>query len=149
MGKTLQVTPMEKEDIDIVYRMGGDEKEFRVEEDGECFWPRETLERWVDSKDDASYVIKVNGNVAGFLLATYNGVCRKATVENVYISEEFRNDGLAGMLYQRAEDFLIGRGARNICSFVDIHNDSSLEFLKRQFFSKGKAYFWMNQSVGG
>ena len=136
---------MKLEDIEEVHYLGLREQEFEVVEGGRRFWKKGILEDWVSSDNDVAIVASDEEELVGFLLATYNQVTHKATIENAYVKPQYRNLFTAIRMYKEAETKLKEKGADFVCGFVELGNEASIRFLEKCGFSGGKTYCWMNK----
>ena len=144
------VREMRPEDVPAVYAMGIREEGFRApgSEEKLCFWPQQTLERWtVDPGDDVLLVAEVDGEVAGFVIATFHRITGKAEWENECVSPEFRGRGVAKALYAEMERRFVEKGATFISFIVKGDNDSLGAYKKR--FGPSAGVQWFVKPLGG
>ncbi|MBU0461691.1 MAG: GNAT family N-acetyltransferase [Nanoarchaeota archaeon] len=147
MNKPVRIREMILEDIEEIQRMGLEQKEFEIIEEGDRFWNKGVLEDWIVSDDDVAIVAENDIELVGFVLAAYHSTTRKATFENAYIKPQYRKSSTALRMYLEIETRLIQSGADFICGFVENDNEASKMFLRRCGFEMGKQYHWMNKSL--
>ncbi len=129
-------------DVPIVHKIGSEVDEFRISDESSCFWPKNILEDLVKSENDVALVAE-EGEIGGYLLATFHPVTKKATIENVWVSPEKPYRGNGRKLMAKAEEILKEKGAKYYSAFVEENNVASLNMCKRQGYSQGNKYHWM------
>lgn len=116
------IMPLSREDVPKVSHWGRSVSAF------ECFWPEETLYRFVE--DGLSYGIYAEGpTLVGFALATYQPITRKLTWENLYIDPLYRGKGLGQKAFQKIWEVGRRRGALVAEGIVKGKNKSSERML--------------------
>jgi ribosomal protein S18 acetylase RimI-like enzyme len=144
MSDELVIREMSDRDVGIVHRLGSKVSEFDFVEGEEGFWPRSVLEDLVHSRD-VSLVAEKEGEIVGFLIVLYHYITKKATFEDCYVVPNYRNESIAVKLYQEAEDRLIKKGARFVCSYPEVSNTPSIRFLENGGFLRGYSCYWMHK----
>jgi ribosomal protein S18 acetylase RimI-like enzyme len=140
------IRDMSLEDISDVYEQGRKEQGFSIAEDVPAFWELDTLRNWTVSDNDISLVVDDNG-VKAFLLATYNATTKKGTIENTWVSADFRYKGLGRKLMAEAEERLLTKGAQYLCALVEEENIGSRNMCKRQGYLEGDKFYWMHKEI--
>jgi hypothetical protein len=149
MSNQIQIRGMKLEDITEVYDLGSKVPEFEVVKGETGFWKEDVLTDWVASENDVAVVAYNEKELAGFLLASYHPLTRKATIENAYMKEPYRGlyEGrhLVIEMYKETESRLKEKGADFICGFIEEENKISKRFLEKCEFDTGKLHYWMNK----
>lgn len=78
------------------------------------FWPEETLERLVDSPNDAVLVAIDQSAMTGFAIGTYHEPTRKAMFENLLVDPAYRHTKTCHLLVSALCDFYREIGASTI-----------------------------------
>ncbi|MBI4983181.1 GNAT family N-acetyltransferase [Candidatus Woesearchaeota archaeon] len=60
---------------------------------------------------------------------------------------EYRERGIAKQLYQACEQQLREQGINYIYGWANAHNPIILELMKKQGFSPGHEYIWMDKKL--
>jgi len=142
----LLIRKMTLADVHQVHDLGSKVEEFRpVSESTNCFWPKETLEAIAEK--EIAYVAEKDGQIVGFLIATYQESTRKLTWENMYVRPEYRGGAIAHQCWVLAEQEARARGATYLCGMIEESNALSFKMLEREGFTKGKIHVWMEKSL--
>ena len=137
-----QIRKIESRDIKRVYDLGMEVSEFAAnDEANHRFWSQETLERFVEQ--GLSFVVDDKELVVGFLLAVYQPVTQKLTWENMYLSSEYRKQGLAESCFQESWALAQKKGAKVAEAIVAYNNIPSQRMLERLGFNNAGDYKWM------
>lgn len=137
-----QIRKIESKDIESVYTLGMAVPEFSTKDEADHrFWPKETLERFVDQ--GFSLVIEDNKIVVGFLLTAYQPVTKKLTWENMYLDLSYQKRGLAETCFNRSWELAQKEGAIVAECVVASDNISAQKMCKRLGFSSVRDYKWM------
>lgn len=138
---------METGDVEQVYSSGIKVEEFEVslEEAKESpFWPKNVLYEWVKS-DDVLLVAEDGEKIVGYILTRLHQPTGKADIENIFVDENYRKQGIASMLLSECLKQLKSKGARYVCVLTKTNNKSTIEFLKKNNFNKGYEFVWMDK----
>ena len=76
--KQIEVQKLSKEDIPEVVSLGLSTQELHMQDETPIYYTKEDLERFIQSSNDIALVAKVDGNFAGYRLATFNPYLREA-----------------------------------------------------------------------
>ena len=135
---------LERADVPIIVDLGRNVPEFTVD-NKHSFWPIDTLDRFVE--EGLSFVVeeRANTQIVGFLLAAYQPVTRKLTVEDVYISPNYRRKFLADACFHQSWSIAKYRGAVMAEALVKIENSPSRKMFERLGFQNVGTYSWMLQ----
>jgi L-amino acid N-acyltransferase YncA len=126
----MEIRKIRPEDTKKVFELGKDAPYF-------CgFWPQEVIEALPNSKDVASFVSNINGDIVGFVIAPYSRTLKKMTVENMFVQEQYQrriynhkviSQHLANALLEEARKLGISR----IDSLVDAHHKAVIKMNER------------------
>ena len=130
----------EKKDVERVYDLGINVPEFSVDKEHK-FWLKETLERFAEQ--GFSFVVEDVSSLVGFLLAVYQPVTRKLTWENMYLSHEYRSQGLAEECFNKSWTLARENGALIAEGISEAYNSPSRKMLERLGFQNAGTYNWM------
>jgi GNAT superfamily N-acetyltransferase len=137
-----EIRNLESRDIDRVYDLGMKVMEFSAnDKSNHRFWPKETLERF--AAQGFSFVVDDRDSVVGFLLAVYQPVTGKLTWENMYLSPEYRKQGLSEKCFEKSWERAQRNGAIVAEGIVELANFSSRKMLERLGFQCTGSYNWM------
>lgn len=135
-----------KEDIDEIYKLGCSEKDFSADGGENCFWPKTTLLRLVDSRSDVCLKLVVNGKIVGFSLVMIHSATRKAIIENFYIINKYKY--LEKEFYLNVESTIKQKGAEFIAYFFDIKEDcNSKELFIGENYFEGNYHLWLHKNI--
>ena len=91
-----QISKMNIEDIDEIYKLGISQKEFASASG--IFWSKKQLEKWCQSPNDVLLVAKTNNEIIGFSFYSAHIPTKKVTWENLYVTPSARGLGVAAKL---------------------------------------------------
>jgi len=143
----MQIRKMEEKDIETVYEMLQNIEEFRVSKESKMGeWVKQSLKNWIKNKDDEMLVAEENGEVVGFIFTTAHKPSGKATIENIFVKEEFRGKGISKKLLDECIARLKKKGINYFCSLVKENNKKAFEFFKSNNFTEGYKFVWMEKA---
>jgi len=106
------------------------------------FWSEEALKNWAVKKDGSMLVaINQKKEIVGFLLAIFEKG-RTATLENIYVGEGFRKQGIASKLLNEFENRATRVGIKTLRSFCHTTNIAMSNLLARHHYSEGILTQW-------
>lgn len=143
----MQIRKLKLQDVDAVLKLGQKEEAFAASSDMEGFWPRSHLESMVDADQDVLLVAEEDGSVIGFVLCFLHKPSGKATIENIFVCEDSRRNGVANSLLQEALTRLKDRGFTYVVASVEESNKSSQDLFEASDFNKEKKFFWMDKEL--
>jgi len=135
-------------DISKIVSLGDAVEEFKTSNKVVTFWPRKVLINVVKSRDDIFLVAVEKGEVMGFIIASYSSVFKKATLENIYVSDSFKGRGVSEKLLNKALEKLKLLGCDYVCGLVEDNNKPAIRFFLRNGFDKGRRFIWMDKILG-
>jgi ribosomal protein S18 acetylase RimI-like enzyme len=136
------VDKMGSSDLEEIFSLAKDEEYF------EGFWSMDQLKDAVEDENVISIVLKVDGELAGFLLAHYSPSFRKVSWENLYITPEFRGKKVNGKkltsyLIEDLERISRELGAESIQGLVSPENVASFGMVKRCGYESLGLHEWI------
>jgi N-acetylglutamate synthase-like GNAT family acetyltransferase len=132
------------EDVDKIWELGENVSGFVTSEDVVTFWPKAILKNSVDKPDVLIKVAEVDNKIVGFVIVNINKSLSKAEIENIFVSEDYRRQGIASELIKSAIAELKGDGIENVVAL----SDDAVDLLMALGFSKGKQFYWMDLLLG-
>lgn len=112
------------------------------------FWTRDEIRAWVTDLRDYCTGAFIRDEFVGFCFTHYHATANKVHLENIFVQEQYRGQGIAQYLifdmisYYRAMNQKI-----RFVGIVDMKNDSSIELCKKNGFVKGHAMYWMQYNA--
>lgn len=135
---------MQPEDTMAVCLLASKEERFQVS-GLTCFWGQEELNSWSKSEGDVCLVAEDNGAIVGFVLSQYHKPTGKATIENLFVKEEYRDKGIGRELFAKCSWALKENGATYQCGMVEPDNDLIFDIVKGTGFDEGKTFVWVDK----
>lgn len=106
------------------------------------FWSEEALQNWATEKNGSMLVAINQGmEIVGFLLAIFDEG-KTATLENIYVREGFRKQGIASKLLSEFESRATRAGMKVLRSFCHTTNKAMSNFLTLHHYSEGILTQW-------
>lgn len=75
----------ENQDIEEIWNIGNNVSGFKTAPNVVTFWPKETLENYINKEDVMFYVVESKNKIIGFTIVNLNKSLGKAEIENIYI----------------------------------------------------------------
>ena len=138
------IRKMQLKDVLAVYGLASKEERFQVSGQS-CFWSVGQLNIWYESEGDVCLVAEEDGKVIGFVLSQYHKPTGKATIENLFVKEEYRGKGIGRELFAKCSWALKENGATYQCGMVELDNGSILSLLNGVGFGEGKTFVWVDK----
>jgi|GEM_PF-922989 len=135
-------------DAEAIFSLGQSVSEFSVNKETVSFWPESLLENAISSKDTFIIVAEESEKLVGFVIAIYNDGFRKATIENIYISQSLRNQGIGKLLLEELLEQLSERKCEYIATLVPLDADSATKLYESEGFLRGEQFLWLDKSLG-
>lgn len=139
----MEIRKMQLKDVLAVYALASKEERFKVSGQT-CFWSIRQLNIWVDG-EDICLVAEADGKVIGFVLSQFHKPTGKATLENLFVKQEYRGKGVGRELFEKCSCALKEIGAHYQCGMVEPDNGSILNLIKGAGFSEGKTFVWIDR----
>jgi ribosomal protein S18 acetylase RimI-like enzyme len=132
-----------EKDIDEMCTIGRTVKYFKTSKGETIFWTKKQISNWLNSKDDVLIVAKNEGKIVGFILAIFHKPTGKAVIENLWVDKIQRKNGLGTRLLDTCVKELHTKGSIYINALVNMNNKPIRDFLTKNGFDKGYAFYWM------
>lgn len=136
----MKFVKINKKDISEICLMGNSVKEFEVDDDVVSFWPEHVLEKIVKSKNAICLKCVENDDILGFIIVAYLKDFSKATIENIFVKEEYRKQGIGRKLVLEVINIL----KKKNCAYLDAFTKEKIEEFLFWGFSKGNDFSWMS-----
>ena len=105
-------------------------KGVRMEPDQE--WARDEALEFLD-KGYPVFVAEHNGEPAGYMVCRIEEPC--IWVEHIFVSEQYRRQGVASMLFRKAEEIAESMGDDTVYNFVHPNNEGMISFLRSKGYT--------------
>ncbi len=103
------------------------------------------IKKRLESKDSVIFVVKDNQKYVGFtqLYPTYSSLSMKRVwiLNDLYVGEEARNQGIGEMLLHKAKDFAIKTGAKSISLETTPDNYIAQKLYEKNGFKKDSQFY--------
>lgn len=132
-------------DVDKIYDLGKEAAEFETSKDVVTFWPKSILKNCVQNKNGFILVAEDSRNLVGFVIINYNPDFQKATVENIYVLPDYRNQNIGRQLLEKGVSQAKEAGGKYICALVGTEYNHTIKFYQQQGFQRGKDCAWLDQ----
>jgi ribosomal protein S18 acetylase RimI-like enzyme len=130
-----------------IYQLGKKISEFSVSKETVNFWPLHILKNCIKSKSDWIIVAENINEIIGFVVINNSIVFRKAIIENIFVSVNHRNKGVAKKLLLFALNKIKLSGCEYVCTLTEERNKKALGFYIKNGFNKGKNFRWLNKTL--
>lgn len=120
-----------------IIKCGFDELKKIAEIESKCIpdgWSLKAFEDWYDDKKTVVFAAVCNGEMIGF--ANGSWVLDEGELLNIAVLESYRNNGIAGELFEKMERFFSEKGIKIIYLEVREKNQPALSFYKKYGFIK-------------
>ncbi|MCJ7429365.1 MAG: GNAT family N-acetyltransferase [Candidatus Nanohaloarchaeota archaeon QJJ-5] len=138
---------MRHEDVETVHRLGVDAEPFHTSEqeaEHSPFRPKDCLHDWVDS-DDILLVDEHDDELRGFVLTSRHEPTGQLTINNIYVKEQYRREGIASALLEECLHQADAHGVRYVVAHTKPDNEPTQALLDTHGFRRGEAFLWMEQ----
>ena len=104
----------------------------------------EEIEGWLSEPDILVFLAEENGKAVGYIRISvepapaYLDEKKIGIVDDVFILESSRRQGVAKLLYAKAEEWFFKKGVHSIELNVDCKNEKAVEFWKKHGFGERK-----------
>ena len=79
------------------------------------------------------YAADDGGTLAGYIVCRIDKPC--LWVEHIFVREEYRRKGIAGLLFAKAEEIARSMGEDSVYNFVHPNNDGMVAFLRKHGYT--------------
>lgn len=138
----MEIRNAEKNDVPIIYEMGSETEEFDVTDNEEIFWDKDSLDSWFDNQKDICLVAEENDQIVGFILSHIHIPTGKVEIENIFVEEAYRGQGVASELFQNLlNDYESGDAEFGVEITME-DNTKIHEFNRKMGFRRGSNVIW-------
>lgn len=111
------------------------------------FWSNSELNAWVKNETDMCIGTYRENLMVGFCLTHYHKEAKKVHLENIFVIEGYRRQGIAKKMLTYITSYYIGldNGIRYV-GLVNTENKSAMDLLINNGFSCGNKMFWIQRN---
>jgi len=139
---------MKEADVAAVHASGVNVESFQTtgaEATKSPFWPKNRLEKWVQSEEDVLLVAEAEDMIVGYFLSHLHDTTGTAYIENLFVKELYRRQGIGERLLREGVDRIVENGGRYISALTKTDNEAMQELLKKTGFNEGDTFVWMDR----
>lgn len=144
---SIQIRPVTIQDYDLIFALWNSTEQSRralnpVDDS------REGIERYLKRNPTTCFLAyddNEDGRIAGVILTGHDG--RRAIIHHMCVHPDYRRQGIASALVQRAEDALMKEGITKIFGLVFKDNDAANAFWENQGYSLRTNLNYRNKSL--
>ncbi|MDR0860126.1 MAG: GNAT family N-acetyltransferase [Candidatus Peribacteria bacterium] len=131
-------------DVDQVRELGKNVKGFETSEGTITFRPKEILKNCINKEDVLIYVAenREEKKIVGFIIGNLNHSLKKAELENIYVHESQRHQGIGKSLMEAILTEITSLNIENVCALTT--NTYITDFTAQFNFEKGEQFFRMD-----
>ena len=85
------------------------------------------------SADFPVYAVEDNGDPVGYIVCRIDEPC--LWVEHIFVREDRRREGVASMLFKKAEEIAASMGEDTVYNFVHPNNENMIHFLRTKGYT--------------
>lgn len=138
----MRIRSANKKDSSRIYEMGTETREFEVSDDEDIFWNKSTLEQWFSNSKDVCLVAEKDNQIVGFILSHIHIPTGKVEIENIFVGEAYRGQGVASELFQNLLDDYESQDAEFAVAITLEDNTKIHEFNRKMGFQRGSNVIW-------
>ena len=109
------------------------------------FWNEQELAAWISTNEDYCIGAFADNQLVGFCLTHYHMAVNKVHLENIYVCEKYRKQGVAKrLLFDIIAHYReLSKNKIRFVGLVDESNEAALSILENANFVKGHPMNWM------
>ncbi len=112
------------------------------------YWTPKEILAWISDTNDYCAGAVVHNEVVGFCLTHYHAAANKVHVENIFVLEQYRNQGIAQhLLFDMISFYQAKHKKVRFVGLVDKSNDASIALFNKNEFTKGHPMYWMQYNT--
>lgn len=112
------------------------------------YWTEDELEAWISDHSDYCIGAFWADSLIGFCLTHYHKTTNKVHLENVFVVEQYRRNGVAQrLLYDVVSYYSDKSKVIRFVGMVDLDNIKSQKLLETNCFVKGRPMYWMQSNI--
>lgn len=136
----IRIETLTASDLGPVRALGLATPELQVVNDEPDYYSLDMLRSFIQSPNDIYLAAKLDTELLGYLLVSYNPYLKEAYFIDLVVKNEFRNQGIASRFYQKAFEMLSERGCNWAWAIVHEDNTHMMKILERKGFTKGRKF---------
>lgn len=122
-------------------------KEFQFDLERYTTYSSTDIKKAIKSNDAICLVAIVNNELAGFAIRTFHTFFNEGYLNELYVKEKYRKNGIARLLFDKSMKILENKGAQWAWSLVQVENKTMQKFLEKNGFKKGKKFFFYHKGL--
>jgi ribosomal protein S18 acetylase RimI-like enzyme len=139
---SIVIENIKEEDLDEIIQIGHSTPELQVENQVPAYYTKRELRAFIKSPHDIYLAARVNGQLAGYRLATFNSFLKEAYLIDMVVKPEFRGRGIASLLYNKTFELLRKKKCGWAWALVKEDNEKMKEILQKKGFKKGNKFYF-------
>ncbi len=139
MSDNIVIQNISEQDLDEIVKIGLSTPELHLS-DKNYYYDQGELASFIKSPNDIFLVAKIDGQIAGYRLATFNPYLREAYLMDIVVKPEFRNLGIANKLYEETFKILNKKKCQWAWALVKSDNYKMVEILSKKGFRQGSLF---------
>lgn len=137
---TISIQNITEIDIDEIIAIGMATPELHIENEHADYYSFDMLKSFITSPHDIHLTAKIDGVLAGYFFASVNTYLKEAYLIDMVIKPEFRKQGIATLLFEKAFDILKEHDTEWAWCLVDPKNETMMQVLDKKGFKRGKQF---------
>ncbi len=102
----------------------------------------------IKSKNAICLIAKVDNNkLAGFIIRVYHPFFKEDYLSEIFVKEQYRNNGIAQMLIDKSSNILKDIKAAWTWGLVEEENKNMQRFLEKNGFKKGRKFIFYHKDL--
>lgn len=138
--KQIVVENIKEEDVSEIVKLGLNTTEIQIQDETPEYFDVKTLKKFITSPDDIYLVARIDNQIAGYRLATYNKYLQEAYLIDLVVKPEFRKMGVAEALYKKTFEILKEKKCKFVWVLAKENNEPIQNLLIKQGFKKGSTF---------
>ena len=112
------------------------------------FWTPDEIMAWVTDMNDYCTGAFIGDEFVGFCLTHYHATANKVYLENIFVQEQFRRQGIAQyLIFDMISYYREMNQKIRFVGLVDVKNEASIVLCKKNGFVKGHPMYWMQYNA--
>lgn len=108
------------------------------------FWTDDEINAWVNDSNDYCTGAFSDGKIVGFCLTHHHKTANKVHIENIWVDDSYRSQGVAQYLLFDVIAFYRSSFPKvRFVSLVDSANEAAIPLMLKNDFTKGHRMYWM------
>jgi ribosomal protein S18 acetylase RimI-like enzyme len=140
----IEIRNATSKDVPVIYKLGEHVDEFHTSDQAPNFWPEPLLQNCI-GKEDVYFLVAMSGNdIAGFIIANLNKSLSKVLIENIFVSPDFRGQGIGSGLAKKIVEAAKSDKYQFISALTPLDDIAAIKAYESAGFSKGEAFLWLD-----